>query len=100
MSNLLAHDAGGVEYRLIVADNILVNNLSANASELEEPLKEMISAVKEDERTLYKRIGVGDYAGFLERLKQIRVSDLNYLLSTGEIVKHYVKHYSFPNIAD
>lgn len=100
MANLLAHNAAGVEYRRIVADNILINNLPSNKTEIESPLTSMIAAIKEDERALYKRIGVGNYQGFLERLESIKINELNYLLSTGEVVKHYIKNYSFPNIAD
>ena len=95
MANLLAHDAGGVELRRIIADNLLSYNLKGN-EELENALKEMLKAVKEDERALYKRLAVGDYKGFIHKLEQIKTGELDFLLSTGEIVKHYVSNYTFP----
>jgi hypothetical protein len=60
----------------------------------------MIANVKEDERALYKRIGVKDYKGFITKLESIRVEDLDYQLTTGQVVKHYIKNYSFPSIKD
>lgn len=99
MANLLAHDAGGVELRRIIADNLLSHNLKGN-EELENALKEMLAAVKEDERALYKRLAVGDYKGFINKLEQIKAGELDFLLSTGEIVKYYVSNYTFPQSTD
>lgn len=94
--NLLAHDSQGVLKRVIRSRRVVSDGKIQQNTELENAIQAMINAVREDERALYKKLGVNNYKGLLDKIDSIHTSDLNYLLSNGEVVKHYVRNYIFP----
>ena len=99
MANLLAHSAEGVRRRYEQADSYLSAVRRQEDKALSDALWEMINALREQERMLYKRLGVGNYAGLNDKLDKIKINELDFLLSTGSIVKHYLRNYVFPKSA-
>lgn len=94
--NLLAHNSQGVLKRVIRSRRVFSDEKIQQNTELENAIQSMINAVREDERALYKRLGVNNYRSFLDKMNSIRTSDLNYLLTNGEVVKYYIRNYIFP----